>query len=102
MTRQQAIKKTKIFIHEARRAGINVSQTFLFGSHAKKTASRSSDVDVAVVIPYVKDRFSKEVKLGIIAGEVDDRIEPVVLAKGDLNDPYYTLASEIRKYGILI
>ena len=102
MTKSQAIKKTQTFVQKARKSGMNITQTFLFGSYAKRGANKRSDIDVGVVIPHVKDRFSKEIKLKIIADQIDDRIEPVVLAKSDLQDPYYTLASEIRKYGILI
>lgn len=102
MTQYQAIKKTRSFVQKARRNGINITQTFLFGSYAKKTANEKSDIDVGVVIPYIKDRFNKEVKLKLVASKIDDRIEPVVLTKTDLQDRYYTLASEIRKYGISI
>lgn len=85
------------------KAGVQVEQLILFGSHAKGTAHKWSDLDVCVVSPqFGKNSFDEGVMLMRVR---DDRlldIEPHPYNPKDLEDKYDPLASEIRKYGIRV
>lgn len=72
----------------------------LYGSYAKGTAHKDSDVDVAVVVDTISgDYFSTRPLLWKIRREVDDRIEPVLFEK--THDERGFLA-EIIKTGVTI
>jgi uncharacterized protein len=74
---------------------------FIFGSYAKNKQRIDSDIDVALVIDNLSDndRFDTQVKLMILASQIDNRIEPHPISKQDLisNNPF---AIEIRRTGI--
>lgn len=91
------------FIDEVRKSGILISNASVYGSWAKGTANKDSDIDVCVVSTYYgKDYIKEMVELRKIALTIDSRIEPTPFAPKDFNDPYGTLASEIRKYSIVL
>ena len=93
----------KNYIEAVEKKGIPVSGAYLFGSYAKNKANSFSDIDVCVVSSkFGKDYIEDSLKLKKIANTIDYRIEPVPFAVGDMEDKYSTLASEIKKYGILI
>lgn len=97
----EAESKAKKFIESLSKAGIKVSQAYLFGSHAKGESKKDSDIDVCVISPsFSKDYLAEMVRLRKYSLEIDSRLEPVPFLPGDLNDKYSTLASEIRKYGV--
>ena len=74
---------------------------FLFGSYAKDKQRSESDIDVALVIDNLSDndRFDTQVRLLVLASQIDNRIEPHPISKQDLNsnNPF---AVEIRRTGI--
>lgn len=76
---------------------------YLFGSYAKGTAGKWSDIDVAVLSDSFKKNMNKSEemlwKLGILA---DPRIEPVGIAPDDFKKGKSVLASEIKKTGVRI
>ena len=80
-----------------------VSAVYLFGSQAKGTARKWSDIDVAVVSDKLKRNFDKNsLKLWRMREGVDIRIEPHGFTVKDfenINDP---MIYEIRKTGIRI
>ncbi|MBU1500240.1 nucleotidyltransferase domain-containing protein [Patescibacteria group bacterium] len=93
----------KKFIKKVRQAGIPVDAAYLFGSFAKNTAKKYSDIDICVISKkFGKDYFDEAVKLRHLTWDVDDRIEPVPYKPEDLNDRYSTLAHEIKTFGILL
>jgi len=56
----------------------------MYGSYARGTQSESSDIDVAVVVDRVEGDFlDQEARLYRIRRDIDDRIEPVLLEKGN-------------------
>lgn len=98
-----AIKITKKFVNYLKEVGIPVEKTLVFGSHAKGTSNLYSDIDVCIVSSvFGKDNYDETVDLRKKALKIDDRLEPVAFSSDDLNDPYSTLASEIRKFGIVV
>lgn len=98
-----AKNKAKKFVESLNKAGIRVNKAYLFGSYAKGLAKKDSDIDVCVVSPsFGGDYFGEMVRLRKLSLNIDSRIEPVPFLPEDLNDKYSTLASEIRKYGVLL
>lgn len=98
-----AINVTQKFVDYLKEIGIPVEKTLVFGSHAKGTSNLYSDIDVCVVsTTFGKDNYDETVDLRKKALKIDTRLEPVAFSPEDLNDPYSTLASEIRKYGIVV
>ena len=97
------INIAKKYIDHVKKSGIPVSAAYLFGSFAKNTAKKYSDIDICVISKkFGKDYFDEAVKLRHLTWDVDDRIEPVPYRPEDLNDRYSTLAHEIKTFGILL
>ena len=79
-----------------------ILKVFLYGSHAKGTAGKWSDIDLALVSPdFSEDLFEERIRLMKLGLFVDERIEPSPFRPEDFNenDP---LVSEINKSGIEI
>ncbi len=91
------------YVKQVKKSGISVAEAYLFGSYAKKTANKFSDIDICVISKdFGDDYFDNSISLKKVANKVDFRIEPVPFAINDMNDKYSTLASEIKKYGVLL
>lgn len=80
-------------------ANFAVEQVILFGSQAKNTANKWSDIDLAVVPKSSNLRTAKLMDLARLAS---DRIEAISVSKERLNSKYDTLAGEIKKHGQII
>ena len=81
---------------------IRIDQYWLFGSYAKGTPNKHSDIDVALVVEHLDDNydfFKTEPLLWKLTYQVDDRIEPVLIAR---DTDYVGFLDEIQKTGILI
>jgi len=77
-----------------------IDDAYLYGSFAKGTAGKWSDIDIAVVSSdFSGDLFEDRLILMRLASTIDDRIEPTAFKKEffDANDP---LVDEIQKNGI--
>jgi len=73
---------------------------YLFGSYVKGTQHEDSDLDVAIVVNSLEDDyFSVTPLVWKLRRQVDNRIEPILIEKG--NDPSGFLV-EIEKSGIEI
>lgn len=86
-----------------REAGIPVQRVILFGSRAKGTHHRWSDIDLAIVsLAFGKDPFAERSKLMRLRKDLSPAIEPHPFHPDDFKDRWSTLAQEIKKYGIPI
>lgn len=98
-----ALNLAKKFVILLKNDGVVVDSAFLFGSYAKGTQHRYSDIDVCIVSPkFGKDYLDEMVDLRMKALKIDIRIEPVPLNPVDLADPYSSLSTEIRNTGLAI
>ncbi|MEK7399771.1 MAG: nucleotidyltransferase domain-containing protein, partial [Candidatus Poribacteria bacterium] len=82
--------------------GIKIDSAYLFGSFAKGTEHKWSDIDVAVISSDFSDnRFEEGVRLMKLSCDIDTRIEPVPFRPETFidEDP---LAWEIKKTGYLL
>ena len=92
-------KIIKSFLEEIQKKYI-IDDAFLYGSFAKGTAGRWSDIDIAIVSSdFSGDLFEDRLILMRLASTIDDRIEPKPFKKEffSANDP---LVDEIQKNGI--
>ena len=61
-----------------------VKKIILYGSYAKETAGKDSDIDVAVVFDSIEDDYlSTGALLFKLSRDIDLRIEPVLVEQGD-------------------
>jgi predicted nucleotidyltransferase len=78
----------------------NVTRAYLYGSFAKGTSNKWSDIDLAIVSPdFADDPSEDRLVLMRLATTIDDRIEPTPFKEESFNrnDP---LVDEIQKNGI--
>jgi predicted nucleotidyltransferase len=78
----------------------DLDKVYLYGSFAKNTNNEDSDIDVAIIVNNLSsDYFSTTPLIWKLRRQIDDRIEPILLDKGnDLSG----FVAEIQKYGIEI
>jgi predicted nucleotidyltransferase len=77
-----------------------IEKVYLFGSYAKGTSHKDSDIDVAVVVEHFEgDYFDVIPPLWKLKRQVDYRIEPHVIAR---DTDYAGFLDEIQKTGVEI
>lgn len=96
--------KTEIdaFVKRLRRDNLPINQIILFGSFAKGTNHRWSDIDVCVVSPRFRDGY--EATRYLWSRRPRDfglTIEPIGMRLEDLKDAT-SLSEEIRKTGVRV
>lgn len=86
-----------------RKRKISFEKIVVFGSHARGSASVTSDIDVCVISrAFGRDYHGALVSLMGAAIDVDGNLDIVPYTPGDLADRYDPLAKEIRMYGIRV
>ena len=96
------VELAKKFIAYLQNQGIKIDSAYLFGSFAKGTEHKWSDIDIAVISSDFSDnRFEEGVRLMKLSCNIDTRIEPVPFSPETFidEDP---LAWEIKKTGYLL
>lgn len=84
-------------------AGIPVERMIIFGSHARGTARKESDIDLAVVSPvFGKDDVEEMQMLFKKTHLADVRIEPFPLSPEAFASDNSPIVEEIRAYGIAV
>jgi len=79
-----------------------ISECWLYGSYAKGTQKKHSDIDVALVVERLDDNYDylhTEPLLWKLTRQVDNRIEPLLIAR---DTDYAGLINEIAQTGIII
>lgn len=87
------------YLNVLRRNGVRFESAWLFGSVAKNQLEVDSDIDIAVVMQDVVEKFFKEVELMKYRRKIDSRIEPHILTTGEVDSPF---GQEVMKTGIRI
>ena len=97
------VNKVKAYQHlVSSTSPIKIDQCWLFGSYAKGTPHRHSDIDVALVVEHLGkdyDFFETEPLLWKLTRQVDDRIEPVLIAR---DTDYSGFLDDIQRTGIRV
>ncbi len=102
MARREILNKVRRFRRLLEKDGLPVAKILLYGSYARGTSRKDSDIDVCVVSPsfgkdYLKERFYLFHK----APEIDARIEPVGFSlKAYKTNRVSPLLHQIRKEAI--
>ncbi len=80
-----------------------IERVFLFGSYAKGKYTDDSDIDIALIFAKLDDseRFEVQVRLMMLASQIDSRIEPHPISNEDFHsgNPF---VAEIKRTGIEI
>lgn len=81
----------------------NVEAIILFGSYAKGTEHKDSDIDIAVVTDDIEnDTFDEEVKLMGLRKGIDYRIEPHIIRIQDYKEKSDPFIQEVIDTGIKV
>ena len=77
-----------------------IDAVYLFGSHAKGTANKDSDIDVALVVDHFDGDFFEVIPpIWMLRESVDFRIEPHVVAR---DTDYAGFLDEIQHTGVRV
>ncbi|MBQ6164619.1 MAG: nucleotidyltransferase domain-containing protein [Clostridia bacterium] len=99
MAQDEALKIARIYA-ESVRAIMAPKAIFLYGSHAKGTATENSDIDIAVVVDSIDtDYLSTVAKLWGLTRSVNDDIEPVLLIESESDNGFL---QTVRQTGIAV
>ena len=83
MAQDEVLNIAKAYAN-AVRGIMKTTGVFLYGSHAKGTATKDSDIDIAVVVDQISgDYLSTVSKLWSLTRSVSEEIEPVLLTAAD-------------------
>lgn len=85
-----------------RNRGAEVERIVLFGSRARRRASKDSDLDLAIVSPFFngKNVFQRQVFLGGIKWEIGEIIDPMGYTAREFAKPQPgTFLAEIKRTG---
>ncbi len=105
MAQKENIKESVLFFYNAIRGKFPVKGILLYGSHAKGTARRGSDIDVGVIIDSKNhnERIKITADLFHEASKTDVRIEPKCIFWDEyLHYDKAGILAEIIKTGIRI
>jgi len=73
---QEALNIATAFVDLVRTAGYRIRGAYLFGSAARGTADRDSDIDVALILENLENSFDAQVELMKLRRSIDTRLEP--------------------------
>ena len=101
MDQKYAFKLIDNYLNRLKSKEISVQSAYLFGSFAKGSFHKDSDIDLAIVFDEVKNMFDTEVMLMTLRKDDETLIEPHVFEKSDFvgRDP---IVNEILSNGIKI
>ncbi len=103
MSKAEATKVVKEYAKKLKAEKYPFSAIYLFGSFAKETNHKWSDIDVAIVSKEIEKNWRKgRLKLWELRMDVDTRIEPHGFSPEDFKDYWNPMAHEIKKTGVRI
>lgn len=103
MSRIEAEKSVKRYIRKLQAEKFPFSAVYLFGSFAKNTFHKWSDIDVAVVSKEInQDSEEGRKKLFHFTTGIDSRIEPHGFSPKDFKEDWRPMVHEIKTTGIRI
>ncbi len=88
MAENEVIGIAKEYAERVRRI-MDAKAVILFGSHARGTATKDSDIDIAVIVDGLDTDYLAAVsKLWSLTRDVNDEIEPVLLLANDTDSGF--------------
>ena len=83
MAENKIIDIAKAYADKVRNV-MNAKEVILYGSHAKGTATKDSDIDIAVIADAIETDYLTAVSLlWRLTRTVNDEIEPVLILEGN-------------------
>jgi predicted nucleotidyltransferase len=99
---KEVIKKINKFIDLLEKHNFKINQAILYGSYAKGTEDRWSDIDLAIVSDdFIGDRYSDISSLKEFIFSIDTDISPLTF-RNDEFDPDNLFVKEIIRTGLRI
>lgn len=105
MPKESIIISVRNYLKELSRIGVPVKQAILFGSYAKETNHKWSDIDLIVLSDkYDKECTREDIKLlWRTAARTDNRIEPIPVGSNRWKtDDESTIIEIARREGIIV
>ncbi|MFH1233833.1 MAG: nucleotidyltransferase domain-containing protein [Patescibacteria group bacterium] len=103
MSKIEVKKIVKKYAEKLKAKKYSFSAIYLFGSFAKGSSCKWSDIDIAVVSKELnKGRDEAKFKLWKFTEGVDSRIEPHGFSPEDFKEDWIPMVHEIKKTGIRI
>ena len=97
------LRIVKLYLDKLAVSGIPVEQAYLFGSRAKGTAHKWSDLDLCVISSsFGQDRFEERLKLMNLREDASEMIEPHPNTTEDFQNRFDPLATQIKLTGIRV
>lgn len=90
---------------ELKKRQIRIDTAILFGSQAKGTADKDSDIDLALISEdFGRDRIREMTLVNFIASKIDWNLEVLPISlKSYLNSDHISpILEEIKKYGVVL
>ena len=104
MVNNRIIKIIKTYINELTKKGLTIKKVYLFGSYAKQTASKESDIDLLLISPQFdnnSDSYAPIIWLSEFRTEY--KIEPITVGEKRFNeDDVSPLLEIVRQEGVEI
>jgi len=103
MGKIEVINIVKKYAENLKKKGMSFDAVYLFGSYVKGVPRKWSDIDVAVISPYLRDKYSEgRFLLWKLTRDVDLRIEPHGFTPEGWADEANPVAHEIKNTGLKI
>lgn len=104
MPNSNIIDIVKRYAKNLEEAGFALDGVYLFGSQVKGTTHEGSDIDVAVISPYLRDDTddNKSFLLWKLRRDIDLRIEPHGFTPEDWANKFEPMPYEIKKTGVKV
>ena len=101
--RNEALAIVRRLNESLRSEGVPVTQIFLFGSFARGNVHEWSDIDVAVIHePFLETTGREKARLFDRGKSFDVRIELLSFRPSDFENPYSSLAQEVKQHGLSV
>jgi uncharacterized protein len=99
MDKEAAFIIANKYIEYLKKNKYDIVKSYLFGSYIKGNYNKDSDIDLAIVLNNLDNRFNTQVQLLMLTTKFDTRIEPHPIDVKDFNlsDPF---VHEIVKNGV--
>ena len=99
MDKDQVLTAAKEYAAAVRKM-MDTNAIFLYGSHAKGTATKDSDIDIAVVVDRITgDYLTTMASLWKLTRSINEEIEPVLLTAEDSESGFL---DTIQRTGIAV
>ncbi|MEK7175334.1 MAG: nucleotidyltransferase domain-containing protein [Patescibacteria group bacterium] len=83
------------------RANIPVKRVVLFGSYARGTERKDSDIDLGIISEeFGQDEMKESSRINFLKWKLDNRIEAHPISSKDYDTIATPFINEVRKYGV--